>query len=319
MNRREFTKLAAISSLGLTTKGIPITAAEKPKEKFRPLSIHLFSKQVQFLGYEEMSEAAAEMGFDGLDLTVRPKGHVLPENVRRDLPKAVKAMNDAGLLSIIMATRVNQVEDPVNATLLKTAADQGIQYYRMGYYTWDDSKTWQQNLDTHRPKIEGMAKMNEKLRIHGGLQNHAGKRVGAYLPDIAYLLDGLNPTWMGCQFDIRHATVDGGQAWPTGIKWLQTYISTITAKDFIWFKDPSTGVYRVKNVPMGQGMVDWIRFFKTLRAFGRHPVVSLHAEYDLGGATGGNREITLPKMQVLNAYKRDLKTLRKLWKNSFEV
>ena len=58
----------------------------------QPLKIYIFSKHLQFLNYQDMAEAAAEMGFDGIDLTVRPKGHVLPERVETDLPKAVEAM-----------------------------------------------------------------------------------------------------------------------------------------------------------------------------------------------------------------------------------
>ena len=42
--------------------------------------------------YNEMSKVVAEMGFDGVDLTVRPQGHVLPERVEADLPKAVEAI-----------------------------------------------------------------------------------------------------------------------------------------------------------------------------------------------------------------------------------
>src|SRR2546423_1681783 len=50
------------------------------------LKIHIFSKHLQFLNYNDLAEAAVEMGFDGIDLTVRPKGHVLPERVETDLP-----------------------------------------------------------------------------------------------------------------------------------------------------------------------------------------------------------------------------------------
>ncbi|MEM9984789.1 MAG: sugar phosphate isomerase/epimerase, partial [Bacteroidota bacterium] len=45
------------------------------------LEVHLFSKHLQFLGYRAMAEKATELGFAGLDLTVRPNGHVSPEKV----------------------------------------------------------------------------------------------------------------------------------------------------------------------------------------------------------------------------------------------
>ena len=96
-SRREFAKLSALG-----VAAVPLLAFQNrldtsmsiPKND---LSIHLFSKHLQFLNYNDMSAAAAEMGFDGLDLTVRPKGHVLPEHVITDLPKAVEAMKKQGL------------------------------------------------------------------------------------------------------------------------------------------------------------------------------------------------------------------------------
>ena len=57
-----------------------------------------------------MAAVAKEIGFDGVELTVRPKGHVLPENARRDLPKAVAAIKEHGLTSTnMMVTGFNQV------------------------------------------------------------------------------------------------------------------------------------------------------------------------------------------------------------------
>ena len=53
-----------------------------------PLEVHLFSKHLHFLNIKDAAHKAVELGFAGLDLTVRPKGHVLPENVVTDLPKA---------------------------------------------------------------------------------------------------------------------------------------------------------------------------------------------------------------------------------------
>src|SRR4030095_3915600 len=68
------------------------------------LKIHIFSKHLQFLNYEDMADAAAEMGFDGVDLTVRPNGHVLPERVESDLPKAAEAMHKYGLAPLLMTS-----------------------------------------------------------------------------------------------------------------------------------------------------------------------------------------------------------------------
>src|SRR5687768_4034167 len=100
----------------------------------RPLKIHIFSKHLQFLNIHDMTEAAAEMGFDGVDLTVRPNGHVLPERVENDLPKAVEAMRKIGFAPLMMVTAVRDAGDASDKKVLGVAAKLGFQYYRMNWY-----------------------------------------------------------------------------------------------------------------------------------------------------------------------------------------
>ncbi|MCZ6674895.1 MAG: TIM barrel protein [Verrucomicrobia bacterium] len=316
MNRRNFAKLATLSSLSFGSKRVPVSGADKFPAWTRPLSVHVFSKHLQFLDYKEMAKVVADLGFDGVDLTVRPGGHVEPEHAERDLPKAVEANADKGLLSVMMTSGVNNASDPVNVQVLKTASDQGIKFYRMAYYKYAAEKSWRENLDDVRVDMLALAEVNKDLGLHGAYQNHSGQYVGAYIPDLVYMLEGLDPRWSGCQYDIRHATVEGGRAWPMGLEWLKEYLSTIVIKDFIWAE--RNGKYDVLNTPLGDGMVDFIEYFKLLRKLDVHPTVTMHAEYDLGGANHGKREITISKKQVYKALGKDLKLLRALWQKSAE-
>ena len=136
ITRRKFVKtasgaLGAIPVLGLGNM-IPQLRDSSPEIS----TIHLFSKHLQFLNYEDMAEAAAEMGFDGLDLTVRPEGHVLPERVTQDLPVAVEAMKNFGLKPLLMTTNVTDAADPHSRTILETAGKLGIKNYRTGWLTY---------------------------------------------------------------------------------------------------------------------------------------------------------------------------------------
>ena len=74
----------------------------------------------------------AEMGYDGADLTVRPRGHVLPENVERDLPKAVEAIRKAGLEVSMITTDISSADDQWTEPILKTTSQMGITLYRIG-------------------------------------------------------------------------------------------------------------------------------------------------------------------------------------------
>ena len=46
-----------------------------------PLKVCVFSKHFQWTDVSEAAALAKQIGFDGIDLTVRKAGHVLPENV----------------------------------------------------------------------------------------------------------------------------------------------------------------------------------------------------------------------------------------------
>jgi sugar phosphate isomerase/epimerase len=63
-------------------------------------------------------------------------------------------------------------------------------------------------------------------------------------------------------------------------------------------------------VPMGTGLVDLFRYAIALRDIGFNGPMELEAEYPLGGAQSGADKITLPRMQVLGALKRDVLTIR---------
>ncbi len=63
-------------------------------------------------------------------------------------------------------------------------------------------------------------------------------------------------------------------------------------------------------VPMGTGLVDIFRYGLALRDIGFNGPMELEAEYPLGGAQSGADKITLPRLQVLGALKRDVLTIR---------
>jgi hypothetical protein len=58
----------------------PLTAAPvPPRAQAQPTVV--FTKPLQWLDYDGVAEIAAEAGFNGLDIPVRPGGHVLPERI----------------------------------------------------------------------------------------------------------------------------------------------------------------------------------------------------------------------------------------------
>ncbi|MEM7374849.1 MAG: sugar phosphate isomerase/epimerase family protein [Bacteroidota bacterium] len=297
------------AATAFAASGMPgMLAADSLEKASIPISI--FSKHLQFLDYDSMAQTAKKIGFDGVDLTVRPRGHVLPEKVSTDLPRAVEAIRKAGLLAEMMTTSITSLDSPHAEHLLKTAAKEGIKYYRMGSIRFKEDLGMLENLKLINKNLKQMEELNRSLGIHGAYQNHAGTHFGSSVWDMHIAMEGIDPQWLGIQYDIKHATAEGGRSWRNGLNLIHERIHTLDIKDFIWQKRKHQ--WRDAHVPLGSGMVDFHAFFSLLKKYNLSVPISVHYEYDLGGADHGHREIHMPREQIFAAMTRDLTTLRSM-------
>lgn len=314
-SRRSFVKLSALGAIG----SIPVVSSAS--SIFEPnifdnseLQVNIFSKHLQFLNYKTTGEMAAELGFSGVDLTVRPKGHVLPELVKTDLPKAINAIREAGSECQLITTNIESVENPLDLDIINTAAELDVEFYRTNWYKYKEGKSFEESLEVYQNQVKNLSELNERVGIIGCYQNHAGRDVGSSFWELETLLKKANLKGFGIQYDIRHALVEGGYSWENGFELLNSKIKVIVLKDFKWGK--VNGKWKAVNVPIGEGMVDFDTYFKLLKKYRLKPPVSLHLEYDLGGAEKGSSTLTVDKKVVFDAMKKDLVSVQKLWKQA---
>ncbi len=280
------------------------------KEAFK---ISIFSKHLQWLDYAEMARVAAEIGFDGIDLTVRPNGHVLPEKVAEDLPKAVAAIRKAGMNVYMITTAIKSADEPFTENILKTASSLGIRHYRTGWLNYDEKISIEENLKNFKDQLSKLALLNKKYSIQGEYQNHSGIYFGAPIWDLHAVLKQINSPWLCSQYDIYHATIEGANSWPIGFKLLKPYIKSIDIKDFHWEK--KEGQWKAETVPLGEGMVNFKEYFRLIKQYNISVPISIHYEYPLGGAEHGDRTLTINKEDVVAAMSRDLITLKNFLKD----
>jgi len=98
----------------------------------------MFSKVLQPLGsMEKTADVIADLGFDGVDLTVREKGHIEPQDAAKMLPEAVKIFEKRNLKIGMITTNITDISSPCAEEIIKTAADCGIKYLKLGYWRYD--------------------------------------------------------------------------------------------------------------------------------------------------------------------------------------
>lgn len=132
-SRRQFIKNTSAASCALPFIEMCSPSLNKPMET-GALNISIFSKHLQFLDYKETGNMASEVVFDGVDLTVRPKGHVLPENATTDLPRAINKIREGGSICELITTSIVSVENSIDLYIIKTGGKNGISHYRIHWY-----------------------------------------------------------------------------------------------------------------------------------------------------------------------------------------
>jgi sugar phosphate isomerase/epimerase len=258
----------------LSTAAVPLAAAVNSS---RP-ALCLFSKHLPDLGYEELGKTVREFGFDGVDLTVRPRGHVLPERVAEDLPRAVKAIRGHGLSVPMITTGLLSAADPVARPTLATAARLKIPYFKPGYWRYGDAGI-EERMAEVREATKGLVALASEYGIEAGFHNHSGDYVGTATWDTREIIGDMDPRWIGYYFDPCHATAEGGRfGWRAALGIAIKRLKMIALKDFYWEK--TGGNWRIKMCPLGEGMVDWDGFFGALAKARFTGPISLHVEYD---------------------------------------
>ena len=225
------------------------------------------------LSYDDLADLIAELGFDGIEGTIRPGGQITPEQVPDELPKMMEALKKRRLEMTIMASGINNADDKLNIQQLQVAAKLGIKRYRMGYHKYDLKKPIVGQMNELRPVLKNLVALNKELGLQAIYQNHSGSNYfGAPLWDLHELFKAHDPAHLSVGFDMSHATAEGTRAWPLHANLLRPRIGALYVKDFRWTKN------KRENCALAEGIVDQKYPAQLIRSGFTGPI-NLHVEY----------------------------------------
>jgi sugar phosphate isomerase/epimerase len=266
------------------------------------ITLCLFSKHLPSMDWVRLAKSTKDLGFGGVDLTVRPKGHVAPERVAMDLPRAVDAIGGHGVAVPMISTGLVSADDPAARPTLETAARLGVTLVKPGYYSYA-FKDVRRELGEAAREFARLAALAADCGVTLGFHNHNGN-IGASGWDAATIVDPIPARAAGYYFDAAHAVVEGGVGgWRAFTALAKDRLRMVAVKDFVWARTERG--WRPRWVPLGEGQVDWTRHVSDLAAAGFAGPISLHLEYlDMTGAT------EVVERRTLDAAARDLAFLR---------
>lgn len=246
-----------------------------------PMDFLMFSKKLGSLSMVQLGETVSELGMDGVDLTVRPGGHIEPKDVSTELPKAIEVLQSFDLSVPMITTGITDPDDPASENILSTAADCGVSYAKLGYWKYEGFGSLERQIQEMRMDLSGIERMAKDLGITAAVHIHSGDYLTATGCLAHRILEGFDPVALGAYIDPGHMVVEGGKSgWELGMDLLAPLTRMVAVKDFVWVKEVGRDKsWKVKHAPLREGMVPWPEVFENLADISFDGPVSFHSEY----------------------------------------
>jgi sugar phosphate isomerase/epimerase len=288
LTRRDALALAAGAVVATALPQESSRSAEKPMAakpsvaKLPRPALTLFSRHLHWTDVEGAIEVAASAGYGGISWTVRDGGHISPQNVARDLRRAVELTHRAGLTTPLVATSLTDADSPHAEAIVETVAGLGIRTYRAQSDHYDLRGALPGQLDVLRPRIAGLVRLNARYGATAVFHTHSGEdTVGGAVWDLWLLLRDFDPDRVAINFDAGHGTMAAGSGWTQAVRFIHGHIRTLSLKDFRWRQQGEGDGRRwvAEICQPGQGMVNFQDVFGYFRSIGFDGPAEVQFEY----------------------------------------
>jgi len=281
IRRREFVQAAVAAGCGSAVT--ELQAADRVSDG-QP-EVCIYTEHFQKLPIPEVCRIFRKIGVDGLDLTVRPGGHIPPEDVRGKLPQAAQDARDQGLKILMLTTGIT-ASDQHAESILATCQKLGIEKIKLGYFSAGESGNLSRRLDDVRRRLDAIVKLAAKFQVLPCVHVHSGATIPSNGVMLYHLIRDLPPDRIGAYLDSYHMTITGGAGgWRQAIELLKPWISLVALKNFQWHLDKrdQTGQQRwhTDYCRLADGIAPIPDFVHAVHQAGYRGFYTLHTEYRL--------------------------------------
>ena len=243
------------------------------------MQVLIFSKHLQEYNVAQMGDIVAQMGFEGIDLTVRPGGHILPERVKEELPGAIDILKSKGLSVPMITTNITNIEEGYAKDIYKVAANCGVKFLKLGYWRYEGFGKIKEQIKKVKKQLKSIESLSQDYGICSAIHIHSGDVLSADAFIVYHLLEGFHSEALGAYIDPAHMVIEGGKSgWKIGMDLLSDYICLVAIKDFGWFPK-GRKKWEIKWIPLSEGMVPWQEVFTYLKSINYNGYLSFHSEY----------------------------------------
>lgn len=235
----------------------------------------VFTKPWPDKSLPELAQFVKDLGFDGVELPVRPGFQVTPENVEQDLPEAARIFTEHGL-------KIESIAGTSDDAMIAACGEAGVPLIRImarvnmevGYRATEVN--FRKEFDRCMPLLE-------ETEVAIGVQNHAGNFIGSAI-GIMHLLEQYDPKQIGIVLDLAHCSL-AGEPVPIALDIAWSHLLLVNLKNGCWRRigESDTGEARWKNywTTSKEGLTSWQEVADELKWRNYQGDICLTAEYSV--------------------------------------
>jgi sugar phosphate isomerase/epimerase len=268
-------QLLAASAFGASRAAAQFRPGNGPKIRSTP-AVCLYSQLLVKIPYDDLGPVVRTLGLDGVDLSVQKGGHINPDQSSVDMMRGVEAITGVGLDVPCITTAYTNIADPTIRNVMAISGEMGVPVMRTGVWKYSDTVEPEIRLGEVQRDMIGLMSYARAVRMSIAFPNVAGDNVGASTWDINMMIRGMDAQSVGYAFDPANAALNGG--WTVPLRLALPRLKMIAVRDFTWVKDPA-GPWKAAPCPLGEGIMDWPKFFAVLGRAKFNGPISIHIDY----------------------------------------
>jgi sugar phosphate isomerase/epimerase len=236
----------------------------------------VFVKPWKTLSLQELGAHVRRLGFEWIELPVRPGFACQPETIETDLPHAVEVLGSQGV-RILNVT----VDTPLDDERLYAAcAAAGVTLNRV-MFRCRERNYWEAEAEARRT-LDAAVKLCERYNVRIGVQNHVGGFVGVHEFGLYHLLKDYDPRYFGAIWDAAHNALEG-MAPELALDVIGDRLMIVNLKNAFWQRmtgpEAAVAEWKVYWTSGRQGRANWPRVVAKLRQIRYTGPICLTAEY----------------------------------------
>ena len=212
------------------------------------------------------------LGFDGIELPVRPGFQVEPERVEKELPRVAQELAEYGI-------QITSVAGPTDEATIAACAEAGIPIIRIcvgigpeGYLA--SEARLQREYDALVPLLD-------RYGVTLGIQNHCDRCVCNAM-GLRHLIEKYQPRHIAAVWDAAHNALNGEDP-ELAIDIIGSHLCMVNLKNAFWRRKTGPEAEHVQWRPYWttgrQGLASWPRVAAELKKRDYRGVICLTAEY----------------------------------------